>query len=598
MPSFENGTITLTKSGYFNYVVCAANGYIFYSDPFGNVSTAGNQAHAFFSSTNPISMCFLNLGVYMTDGSTLAYFNTSTKNMVAYSTTFNTLSTSTDPAPTFCSQNVNWRGRYLLYQDANNPQNIYAARTGNPYDFNYAATDPAAAWAANFSESGQIGQPVTAFIPFNDDLAIVSCIDQMWLIEGDPSDGGSFVLLSEHMGMLGPQAWTTTPNHDLYFVGTSGMYMLRPFWAQYMPPQLLTGQNYDQFFTQLDRNANTVSLAYDEVHKYIHIYVNPVSTQAGSTGGGEHLIFDTRNGGLWPVQYAAFAGPTCVTSFVPGSGNVKQILALGGLDGNIHQIDDAATDDEGTAIQSFITFAPINPFPDRAAILQKIEVDMGETPETYTGFFSPGSTVALGDWFDIAGNQEGPPQQGSYSTGTGYLTGAVNSTNRNFTTTFPINSTAFQYANDFSYFVRTVSYPLLENGGNGPTFNGGNSITIQHPIISTYSGNSTVGYYIGYEVYSTGGGSTGPAFNASLSVLAGPTAADVDVDGYGWPNASTNLPGFTKTFTTDRRQPIIQQRLGGGWFSVTLGNSTDQATWSFERMVLAFTPSGINRQQR
>jgi hypothetical protein len=458
-------------SGYINNLVFATNGTVYVSDPFGTVSTAGNQSTKFFSPTNPISMCFLNLGVYMTDGSTLAYLNTSTGNMVAYSTTFNNYSTSTDPAPTFCAQDVTWRGRLILYQDQNNPQNIYAARTGNPYDFNYAATDPASAWSANFSESGQIGQPVTAFIPFNDDLAIVSCIDQMWLIEGDPSDGGTFVLMSEHMGMLGPQAWCTAPNHDLYFVGTSGMYMLRPFWAQYMPPQLLTGQNYDQFFTQLDRNQMNVALVYDEVHKYIHIYVTPYSTYLGGISG-THLIFDTRNNGLWPVQYASTAGPSCATSFVPGSLGNKQILALGGLNGNVYQINDSATDDVGTAIQSNITFAPINPLPDRAAIMQKIEVDMGELPSTYS------------------------------------------------------------------------------------------------------------------------------TFNSKLSVLAGPTAADVDVDGYGWPSQSTNLPGFTKTFTMDRRQAIIQQRLGGGWFSITLGNSTDQATWSFERAVLNFTPSGVNRQQR
>jgi len=142
------------------------------------------------------------------------------------------------------------------------------------------------------------------------------------------------------------------------------------------------------------------------------------------------------------------------------------------LNGNVYQINDSATDDVGTAIQSNITFAPINPLPDRAAIMQKIEVDMGELPSTYS------------------------------------------------------------------------------------------------------------------------------TFNSKLSVLAGPTAADVDVDGYGWPSQSTNLPGFTKTFTMDRRQAIIQQRLGGGWFSITLGNSTDQATWSFERAVLNFTPSGVNRQQR
>ena len=393
-------------AGYINSLVISDTGNI-YVGTGATLSTAGNNGAVQVNSTGLVSMMFLSPNVFIAGGeSTIAYLNMNTGLL---STLFATGSTGSS-APTFCSLTANWRGRAIFAQDANSPQNIYASRLGDPYDYNYAATDPAAAWAANFSESGQIGEPVTAFIPFNDDLAVVSCINSVWLIEGDPSDGGSFVKLSDEMGIVGPRAWCTDAAHTLYFVGTSGLYSLRPFWAQYQPPQNLTDKQWQQFFQNIDRNQNSVTLVYDELNMYIYIFVSPYN----SATNGTHLVFDIRNGGLWPIQYGGDIGPACAVSFVPGYALTstdgggypigptvpQQTIALGGTSNCVYQIDPNTTFDytvnNPLAISSYANFGAINPIPDSMSLLHAIEMDMGALPPQYISSGGGMSPVVTG----------------------------------------------------------------------------------------------------------------------------------------------------------------------------------------------------------
>jgi hypothetical protein len=380
--------------GYINSLVMVTNGDV-YIGAADNVSTAGNNATSLISSTALVSLSYLSPNVFFASGqSTTTYMPVSTQLL-------STLVASTGIAPTFCNLTANWRGRLILTQDTNNPQNVYASRLGVFNDFNYAAlNDPAAAWAANFSESGQIGEPITAFIPFNDDLAVVSCINSVWLIEGDPSDGGSFVKLSDAMGIVGPRAWVTDAAHTLYFVGTSGLYSLRPFWAQYQAPQNLTDKSWQQFFQSIDRNQNSITLVYDELNQYINIFVTPYN----SVTGGVHLIFDIRNGGLWPVQYGGDIGPATAVSFVPGYALPsvdstgfpigptvpQQTIALGGFSSCVYQIDPNTVFDYAVAgnfaISSFANFQAVNPLPGRMGIAHAIEMDMGELPPPYAAW--------------------------------------------------------------------------------------------------------------------------------------------------------------------------------------------------------------------
>lgn len=284
-----------------------------------------------------------------------------------------------DPAPTDCCLTCNWRGRFCLAGDANNPQNFYMSRAGNPTDWNYAALDAAAAVAGNLSTAGQIGEPIMALIPYTDDIMLIGCANSLWMLEGDLADGGSIVRVSDQMGILGPNAWTVDPQGTLYFIGRGGLYSVKPIWELYQPPQLLTGDSYDQFFQTLANGASNIQLVWDIDLKYMHVFVTPVDDATVGT----HLIYDTRNGGLWPQQYPQAHGPTASVKYAANIVSGNRSILLGGWDGYIRQWTPNQLDDDGTAISASITIGPIKP-NEQACVLSGMAIDFGEILNTDT----------------------------------------------------------------------------------------------------------------------------------------------------------------------------------------------------------------------
>lgn len=276
--------------------------------------------------------------------------------------------------PTNCSLVANWRGHLVLAGDFNNPQNAYFSRAGVPTDWNYSALDPARAVATNLSNSGKIGEPITALIPYTDDVMLIGCANSLWMIEGDPADGGTIVQVSNNMGIVAKDAWTIAPDGKLYFVATGGLHVLRPLWAAYEPPQNLTEKVYPQFFQAITWGQNNVQLVWDADRHYLHIY-NTLPAAAQST----HIIWDSRNGGLWPVAFPTNVGPTASCAYLADATSARRAIVIGGQDGFLRKIDDTATDDDGTAISSTITLGPIHPSPE-ASLLSGCTIDLGELP--------------------------------------------------------------------------------------------------------------------------------------------------------------------------------------------------------------------------
>lgn len=442
------------RDSYFNDLVVATNGTIFIFDPNGVRSTAtGNSG---ISSTNPVSMCFLNQQVFFASGvSTVGVMSTGNLSST-FACGILTASTvpSTQSVPTFCSLDATWRGRLVLAGDKNNPQNFYMARLGKPTDWNYAATDAAAAVAGNLSQSGQIGEPITAIIPFNDDLMIMSTINEVWLIEGDPADGGSIVRLADHGGIVGPYAWCTDPTGTLFYLTQAGLWSVKPIWSTYRPPELISGQQWSKFFEQLNPNTNAVFMQWDSVNKYLRIYITPIYSGLA----GQHIIFDSRNGGFWPIQYPQTTGPTATTSFI-GGGSLGQLLLIGGMDGWIYYESSTRADDamstSTTGINAFATYQPVQ-FGVNNFVLSRVEVDGGELPP---GMFLSTSTSPWNLQLSVVGAPTAAnaadipyPTTDSTSASTSYQT---------WTTSFSLDGRA------------PVQYPRLQGSWFGLTVSNG-----------------------------------------------------------------------------------------------------------------------------
>lgn len=355
----------------------------------------------------------------------------------------------------------NWRGRFVLAGDSNNPQNFYMSRVGNPLDWNFAATDPAAAVAGNLSESGQIGEPIVALIPYTDDYMLIGCTNSLWMLQGDPADGGSIVRVSDQMGLVSPNSWCVDPTGTLYFIARGGLYSVRPIWEFYQPPQLLSGETYDQYFQTIINGSFYISMQWDIDAKYMHIFATPTD----DVTAGVHLIHDQRNGGLWPQVYPLNMGPTATVRYAANNVNGGQrAILLGGWDGYIRQWTATNLDDDGTAISAYAVLGPVKPSVE-AAIFSGVTLDFGET-----------LAADAADW------------------------------------------------------------------------------------------------------------------NANVIVSSGPDAFSVTE---GTPHSTATIPS-----TLDRRQKTYRQRFRGGWFSLTISNSTLDKYFSFESALLEFIDAGRNRERR
>lgn len=339
--------------------------------------------------------------VYFVDGLTIAQLDIPSGAMVTYTPTAET-------PPTGCILACNWRGRLVLSGDPDNPQNFYMSRSGTPTDWDYSKTDAGAAVVGNASTYGQIGEAITALIPYSDDTLFIGCAHSLWMMQGDPTDGGTLILVSDNMGVVGSKGWCKDTTANLWFIGTGGLFMMPSTATLYtaIKPQLMSGESWDAYFRSIDPASFYISLDFDSDTHYLHIFLAP---QAG--GQGTHLIFDDRNKGLWPQQFPITHGPVVTCQYFGNYDPNSRAILLGGFDGYIRRLDDSALDDDGVAISASLTLGPIKGAVE-ASILRGMTIDYGEmTPaDEAEGSANWNVTMVINGGADVYDVTEGTPQ--------------------------------------------------------------------------------------------------------------------------------------------------------------------------------------------
>lgn len=298
---------------------------------------------------------------YFVDGTSIIKVDLINKAKLTYAAT-------TGTAPTLCTLACMWRDRLVLAAPIATPQNFFMSRVGTHTDWDYSQTDSAAAFAGNASKAGHIGDPILALIPLSDDVLLIGGDHSLWAIHGDPSDGGSIDLISDSIGILGPQAWTKAPDGTVYFLGTGGLYRIGSNGGL---PQNIGNDEWNDYFRQIDRGRNYTRLAWDRDNQGCFVFVTPFVS-----GTTTHLWYDHRLDGFWPVQYPINHGPISVLVY-DGDGPNDRVMLLGGRTGLIQKVN-ADKDDDGTAITSFIFLGPYKVSDVTESTLEWADVILGE----------------------------------------------------------------------------------------------------------------------------------------------------------------------------------------------------------------------------
>lgn len=269
-----------------------------------------------------------------------------------------------------------YRGRLILAGNPAYPFQWYMARQNNPYDFAYFANDPQAPVAGGNADAGELGDVITALIPYKDDYLVFGCANTVWVMRGDPAAGGSLDEVSLTTGIFGPMSHCWDDKDNLYFFGTGGIYRIPPGFG---PPENLTAGLLPNIVADLGVGPSThrIVMAYDRRRIGILIAITTLAT-----GANTNYWFDLKTQGFFPETYPAENAIYAAVYYEAQDSDYRRLL-IGGADGYIRFFDDDAKDDDigitDKAVSSYSTFGPImlSQDPDREGKIISLTVVTG-----------------------------------------------------------------------------------------------------------------------------------------------------------------------------------------------------------------------------
>lgn len=253
--------------------------------------------------------------------------------------------------PLNCSIITRFRDRIVLAGDPDSPHLWYMSRLGDPMDWDYYQPDVGRAVAGQNTDAGAIGDKITAVIPTSNDYLIFGCHSSLWMLYGDPANGGQLNNLSYNVNVLSATSWCYGPGSEVIFMSSNGLYAIAP--GSVHTPQSITEDVLPVEFQDIDVMLNDISMAFDARDNGIHIFIT-------SKGGFDrvHYWFDWRTKTFWPVDLQNNHDPVVAinrTSYVSS----EESVLMGCRDGYIRQFDSDEVSDDGTAITNYVEIGPI-----------------------------------------------------------------------------------------------------------------------------------------------------------------------------------------------------------------------------------------------
>ena len=335
-------------------IVVVSGGSVYTGDKNAGFAVATSGANVLSTFVEKVRMTDSIGKMYFADGTVYEKWDNTTNTVSTWTASAGTLPVS---GTNTCRLIASYRGRIVLSGLVDDPQNWFMSAAGDPLDWDYGATVSAVmAVAGNNTVAGKCPDIITCLAPMGDDVMVIGGDHTIWLMRGDPADGGRIDNLSQQMGILGQDSYCVDPDGTLYFFGNGVLWkMSKPQPYQRQEPQPMSRGRLDKTFNAIDYSQNTVKLLWDETFHGVHIYIVPIAS-----GATTHYWWDARTDGFWKDQYPASHGPVSVMIFDADAANDRTVL-LGGWDSYIRQTDASARTDDGTTILSRVKFGPITP---------------------------------------------------------------------------------------------------------------------------------------------------------------------------------------------------------------------------------------------
>jgi len=240
-------------------------------------------------------------------------------------------------------------GRIYLAGFPEDPHQWGATRVFNPFDLNYDAStdDVLRAVAGGYTQAAKCPDIVVGIIPYKDDYVVFGCASSCYVLIGNPTEGEMFAIKGTG-GLLSKFSHSWDSMGNLYLLTNKGLLRIPPGFG---PPENLTIDRWPEFITDLAHNASTdrLTLGYDQKRNGLL-----VSKTTFSTGANSCWWYDFSTEGLFPENY-----PTAMAITYQFYSDDAEELILGCADGYLKNHNKTAKDDDGTAIDSYLSLGPI-----------------------------------------------------------------------------------------------------------------------------------------------------------------------------------------------------------------------------------------------
>lgn len=342
----------MATTGRVVTLVSVAGGSVFYAysgDPSWTLANAGTSV---LQATGVVRSASNNQKLWFADGVNYVYFDPVLTTVFPWTASVGTLPVdSAGHTPTLI---CTWRGRTVVSGLQLDPQSVYMSAVSDPTNWQYLPNFQTPTQAVALTAGaplGQVGDVVTALIPFTDDVLIFGCDHNIYMLTGDPMAGGQLQLVSTIIGIAPGNAWTMDPYGNIYFVSNrTGIYTLVPGNA----PQRIS-QPIEQLLTNIDTGTNSIRLLWDDNYQGVHVFVTPLAGPLPA----QHFFFENRTKAWWVDVFAnANHNPLCCC-FFDGNDPTDRVGLIGSWDGYARATSPTAATDDGTAIGSVALIGPI-----------------------------------------------------------------------------------------------------------------------------------------------------------------------------------------------------------------------------------------------
>jgi hypothetical protein len=254
-----------------------------------------------------------------------------------------------------------------------NPNQWLASRHRDPEDFQMSQADVGTPVSSQTSKLGIVGDAITAMVPYLDHYLHFGCMNEIWIMRGDPGSGAQITNASRKVGFFGPDAWTFDEKGNLFFLSMDGLYVMSGrAGVEGNPPENLTNTRMPGFITSLGLNRRTdrACMEYDKDRYGINVSIVQFDGERGVS-----FFWDLRLNAMDPDSYTTSDHYPASMLYYNSRTSSTRGLLMGGQDGYIRKFDDTAKDDDGdVAIDSYCTLGPFQAMPRMRSQGQLAEV--------------------------------------------------------------------------------------------------------------------------------------------------------------------------------------------------------------------------------